>query len=139
MLITSRNRPVAELGPPPTVAPDDALLQEVARRLSEAAPGADIILFGPRGRQQDNDGSELDLVVIETDFDRRWEEAARLRRALRGLEVAVDLVVYRRQEADERREVPGTFLYHAIKEGRVLVGVQPGFAGLDRQRRCSAT
>jgi antitoxin (DNA-binding transcriptional repressor) of toxin-antitoxin stability system len=71
ILITSRNRPMAELRPPLTVGPDDALLEEVARRLSEAAPGAEIVLFGPRDRQQGNGGSELDLVVIESDFDRR--------------------------------------------------------------------
>lgn len=121
ILITSRDRPMAELRPPLTVGPDGALLEEVARRLSEAAPGAEIVLFGPRDRQQGNSGSELDLVVIESDFDRRGEEAARLRKALRGLDTAFELVLYRRREADERRDVPGTFLYHALKEGQLLV------------------
>lgn len=122
ILITSRNRPMAELRPPLTVGPDGALLEEVTRRLSEAAPGAEIVLFGPRDGQQGNSESELDLVVIESDFDRRGEEVARLRRALRGLNTAIDLVLYRRQEAGVRRDVPGTFLYHALKEGRLLAG-----------------
>jgi hypothetical protein len=111
---------MAELRPLLTVGPDDALLEEVARRLSEAAPGAEIVLFGPRDGQQGDCGSELDLVVIESDFDRRGEEAARLRKALRGLDTAIELVLYRRREADERRDVPGTFLYHALAEGRLL-------------------
>lgn len=71
ILVTSRNRPMAELRPLLTVGPDDALLEEVARRLFEAAPGAEIVLFGLRDGQQGNSGSELDLVVIESDFDRR--------------------------------------------------------------------
>ncbi|MBS1892893.1 MAG: type II toxin-antitoxin system prevent-host-death family antitoxin [Actinobacteria bacterium] len=121
ILITSRNRAMAELRPLLTVEPDDALLEEVARRLSEAAPGAEIVLFGPRDGQQGDRGSQLDLVVIESDFDRRGEEAARLRKALRGLDTAIELVLYRRREADERRDVPGTFLYHALKEGRLLI------------------
>jgi prevent-host-death family protein len=121
ILVTSRNRPMAELRPPLPVGPEGALLEEVARRLSEAAPGAEIVLFGPRDGQQGDRGSELDLVVIELDFDRRGEEVARLRGALRGLDTAIDLVLYRRREADERRDVPGTFLYHALKEGRLLV------------------
>ena len=120
LLITHRGRLVAQLGPLPGVGADDALVEEATRRLSEVAPGAEVILFGPRAGQACGD-NELDLVVIESDFDGRRAESARLRRALRGLDAAVDLVLYRRQEADERRGVPGTFLFHALREGRVLI------------------
>ena len=123
LLVTNRNRPVAELGPLPTTGGDEALIEGATRRLSEVAPDAEIVLFGPRARGHAFDDSELDLVVIEPNFDHRGTEAARLRKALRGLDVALDLVLYRRQEANERRSVPGTFLFHALREGRVLVKV----------------
>jgi uncharacterized protein len=99
---------------------DEGLIHEAGRRLSRAAPEADIILFGSRARGEAREDSDLDLLVIEPDFDRRSDEYVRLRKELRGLEVAVDLIVYRRREAEMWRGVPGTFLHQVLEEGRVL-------------------
>jgi len=101
---------------------DEALIEEAGRRLAAAAPEADIILFGSRARGEASPDSDLDLLVIEPDFSRRGEEYVRLRKELRGLDVAIDLLVYRRREAEQWRNVPGTFLNRALGEGRVLVG-----------------
>jgi uncharacterized protein len=101
---------------------DEALIEEAGRRLAAAAPDADVILFGSRARGEAHPESDLDLLVIEEDFGRRGEEYARLRKELRGLDVAIDLLVYRRREADKWRGVPGTFLHRALGEGRVLAG-----------------
>jgi predicted nucleotidyltransferase len=98
------------------------LIEEVGRRLVAAAPGAEIILFGSRAHGEARPDSDLDLIVIEPDFDRRGEEYGRLRKELRGLGVAVDLVIYRRREADQWCGVPGSFLYRALSEGRVFAG-----------------
>ena len=98
------------------------LIEEAGRRLAKAAPGAEVILFGSRARGEASPNSDLDLVVIEPDFARRGEEYGRLRKELRGLGVAVDLVIYRRREAEEWGGVPGSFLHRALKEGRVLAG-----------------
>ena len=99
---------------------DDALIEEAGRRLAKAAPDADIILFGSRARGEAHPDSDLDLVVIEPEFPLRGKESARLRKTLRGLGVAVDLLVYRRSEAEKWRNVPGTLLYDVLREGRVL-------------------
>lgn len=99
---------------------DEDLIQEAGRRLTEAAPDADVIVFGSRARGEARPDSDLDLLVIEPDFDRRGEEYGRLRRELRGLDVAIDLVIYRKREADRWRSVPGSFLHRVLGEGRVL-------------------
>jgi uncharacterized protein len=96
------------------------LIGEVGRRLVAAAPEAEIILFGSRAHDEARPESDLDLIVIEPDFVRRGEEYGRLRKELRGLGVGLDLVIYRRREAEERRGVPGSLLHRALKEGRVL-------------------
>lgn len=101
---------------------EEDLIEEAGRRLTAAAPDADIILFGSRARGEARPDSDLDLLVIEPDFARRGEEYGRLRKELRGLEVAIDLVIYRRREADEWGGVPGSFLHRALGEGRVLAG-----------------
>jgi predicted nucleotidyltransferase len=98
------------------------LIDEARRRLAAAAPTAEVILFGSRARGEARPDSDLDLLVIEPDFDRRGEEYGRLRKELRGLEVAIDLVIYRRREVDDWAGVPGSFLHVALGEGRVLAG-----------------
>lgn len=46
----------------------------------------------------------------------------RLRRALRPLRIAADVLVYSRDEVKRWRDEPGTALYWALKEGRVVYG-----------------
>jgi hypothetical protein len=62
------------------------------------------------------------LHVIEADFARRGEEYGKLRKELRGLGVAIDLVIYRRREAEEWGGVPGNFLHRTLREGVLLGG-----------------
>jgi len=100
----------------------ERLVQEIGYRLSAAAPDAEIILFGSRAHGDARPDSDLDLIVIESDFERRGEEYGRLRNEMHGLGVAIDLIIYRRREADERCGVPGSLLYRALREGRVLGG-----------------
>jgi predicted nucleotidyltransferase len=101
---------------------EEALVAEAGRRLIAAAPEADVILFGSRARGESRPDSDLDLLVIEPDFERRGEEYGRLRRELRGLDVAIDLVIYRKREVEKWRNVPGSFLHRVLGEGRVLAG-----------------
>ncbi len=84
----------------------EALIAEAARRLSEAAPDARVIVFGSHARGDARPDSDLDLLVIEPEVEQRRAESARLRRALRSLEVALDVVVVSAAHADEWREVP---------------------------------
>ena len=105
-----------------TTLTNEALIDEAGRRLAAAAPAAKVILFGARARGKARPDSDLDLLVVEPDFARRGEEYGRLRKELRGLEVAINLVVYRRREAEEWGGLPGTFLHRALGEGRVLAG-----------------
>lgn len=91
-----------------------AALAEVAR------PPARVILFGSHARGEAGPGSDLDLLVIERDVPSRREERVRLRRALKGLGVPIDLIVVSEEQVEEWGEVPGTMLNAALREGRVL-------------------
>ena len=102
---------------------DPALLATAVATLAKAAPDAEqILLFGSHARGQADAGSDLDFLVIEPSVENRAKEMVRLRRALRPLRVPVDVLVYSRAEVDSWGQQPGTALYWALREGRVVHG-----------------
>jgi uncharacterized protein len=101
---------------------DDALIEEIGRRLSEAAPRKSrVVLFGSQARGDETARSDVDLLVIEPSVDDPVQESVRLRRVLRGLGVPIDVLVVDQAEAVRRSAVRGTFVERAFREGRVLV------------------
>lgn len=97
------------------------VIDRAARRLAEAAgPSAKVILFGSHARGDAGAHSDLDFLVLKPIVQDRVQEAARLRRALRGLGVAVDVVVMSIEDAESWSGVRNTLAYDALREGRVL-------------------
>jgi hypothetical protein len=63
----------------------------------------------------------VDLLVIEPFVDDPIAEAVRLRSALDGLRVPIDVLVFGQQDAQRRSAVRGTVVERALREGRILV------------------
>jgi predicted nucleotidyltransferase len=103
-----------------------SLIREAARRLAASATKQiTVVLFGSYARVEADSRSDLDLLVIEPKIEDRNAEYVRLRRGLRGLGVAVDLVLVSQEEVARWRDVPGTLIREALHEGRVLVDDAP--------------
>jgi predicted nucleotidyltransferase len=98
----------------------DELIAEAARRLAAAAPDAEIILFGSHARGDADEHSDLDFLVIEPEVESWGEESVRLRRWLRGLCVAADIIVVSRAYAEKWRDTHGGVVHAALDEGKVL-------------------
>lgn len=99
---------------------DDAVIAEAARRIRDAAPGAQVILFGSHARGAPRADSDLDLLVVEPQVEDASREEVRLRRALRGLGLFADVVVVSSADVRRLRDVPGSVVGVALAEGRVL-------------------
>lgn len=67
-------------------------VEEVVGRIVEVAQPEKIILFGSAVRGEMSPHSDLDILVVKSDAD-HWGLSGRIRRALRGVNAAVDLVV----------------------------------------------
>jgi uncharacterized protein len=98
----------------------EAQIRAVAERLSQAAPDATIILFGSHARGDARDASDLDFLIVEPVVRARRAEMVRLTDAIRGLGVPTDVVVISADDFAEWADEPGTVIYQAATEGRVL-------------------
>jgi predicted nucleotidyltransferase len=101
---------------------DDALIDEIARRLADATPARTrVVLFGSRARLENGARSDVDVLVIQPTVEDPIRESVRLRRTLRGLGVPIDVLVVPQAEADSRSVVRGTVVERALREERILV------------------
>lgn len=95
-------------------------IEEAVGLLKEAATPQRIILFGSYARGNPGEDSDLDFLVVENRVSDRRMEMVRLRRILRPLRIPVDIIVATEDQVEEWGGLPGTALYHALKEGEVM-------------------
>lgn len=100
--------------------PDETLLTEITRRIVAVSDPQQIILFGSQARGDAGPDSDLDLLVIKDEVASPRAEAARIYRALAGLSTPVDVVVARSDYVRRHRDLIGTVVRPALREGRVL-------------------
>ncbi len=101
---------------------DLKIAQGLKSRLLSTANGRirRVILYGSRARGTATSDSDFDLLVIERGSVSKREEMIRLRKALEGIGVPVDVWVMGETEFDETKGVVGGLAYPAHKYGVVL-------------------
>lgn len=99
----------------------EEMIERAGHALVDAASApAKVILFGSRARGDANEGSDFDFLVIERQVDDRLAEAVKLRHALRGFGIPVDVIVMDEGLVERRSKVKGTMVDRALREGRVV-------------------
>jgi uncharacterized protein len=100
----------------------DEKITEAARTLAATASSpATVILFGSHARGEAGGHSDVDFLVIEDELSDQIGEYVRLRKAIRRLGSAVDILVISRAHAEARQRVPGSVIRAAFREGKVIV------------------
>jgi predicted nucleotidyltransferase len=96
-------------------------IYEAAQRIAAAAHGPlKVIVFGSYGRGDADEGTDLDLLVVEREIPDYTQEYLRLHGALDGLGVGVDLLLFSQSEFEKRRDWWTTPVYWTAREGKVL-------------------
>ena len=98
----------------------DAQLEEMVRRIISVGNPEKIILFGSRARQDAQPASDYDLLLIEASDLPRYKRAARYRRALVGVALAKDILVWTPEEVADWQNVPNAFITTVLNDGIVL-------------------
>ena len=96
------------------------LIDEAARRIAAAAPGARVILFGSHARGEAGPDSDVDLLVVEPRVEDRFAEIVRLQRVLAPLRLPADVIVVSEDQVEEWGDVQSTMLHDALREGRIV-------------------
>jgi predicted nucleotidyltransferase len=103
-----------------TTVDTPGLIDAMAARIVRMFHPYMVVLFGSHARGTAGPDSDVDfLIIMDVPGTRR---AARLAiyRALADRPLPVDVVVATPDDVRRRRDLPGTILYPALREGRVL-------------------
>lgn len=96
------------------------LLDTIVSRLTEVVRPARVIVFGSTVTDTANANSDLDLLIVLDEVDNTRLEGVRLRRALRGVGMPLDVIVMRTDCFEETKNVVGGIAYPANKYGKVI-------------------
>ena len=96
------------------------LVPEITRRIVALSNPEKVILFGSYARGDIHPDSDLDFLIILKQVDSTRSESVRLRRALRGLLVPVDLIVATTDQIHRYRDLVGLIYHSALSEGKVV-------------------
>jgi len=91
-----------------------------AELLMSSGSARKVILFGSNARGEAGESSDVDFLVVKKNVPSMVREMVRLRRLLRLLRLPVDIMVVSENDLEEWGQLPGTALYWALKEGKVL-------------------
>jgi predicted nucleotidyltransferase len=95
-------------------------IEEMKRRIVEKTNPDKIILFGSHARGTAGLDSDVDLLVVLRIKDSKRKKAVEIYRYLAGIGLAKDVIVVTPEEIDKYRNVPGTLIRTALREGKVL-------------------
>ncbi len=96
-------------------------VEQAVKRLVETGRPRKIILFGSYVRGEMHRDSDLDvLVVAGNQVENTRKESARLRHALRGLRLCLDVLVVREMDFNRLKDCVGLIYREAARHGQVV-------------------
>jgi predicted nucleotidyltransferase len=95
-------------------------LQEIVRRIVAGFDPEKIILFGSHARGDAGPDSDADLLVVMKVSGSKRRAATRIDLSLLGVDLPVDVIVVTPEEIERYRDIVGTIIYPAVREGKVL-------------------
>ncbi len=118
-LPTTANKPTHPILKPEVQATIDTAVE---RLVAEFKP-EQIWLFGSYAWGEPNEDSDLDFLVVVPESDERpLKRMQRAHRCLRGMRMAMDILVPTREAFDHVRDLKPTLTYKIVREGRLVYG-----------------
>ncbi len=103
-----------------TTAEVQTTIQEMVKRIVEQFNPLKVILFGSYARGTAGPDSDVDLMVIMRVNGSIQEKRLEIRVALNGMGIAKDIAVYTPEQVAKYKDIVGSIIYPAFREGKVL-------------------
>ncbi len=98
-----------------------AKINRAVERIVSVGHPQRVIVFGSTVRGEAGPNSDVDfLVVTKDEVDRPRQESVRLRRALRGIAMPMDILVISEQRLRALVDQPGLIYREAVRSGKVM-------------------
>ena len=104
---------------------DESMTQTIdamVQLLVEGFAPEQIILFGSHARGTAGPDSDVDLLVVMPIMGSKRAKQIEMRVALHDIRVPKDIVLVTPEEVTRRRDIGGTIIRPALREGKVLYG-----------------
>ncbi len=95
-------------------------IREMVRRIVEHFDPDKVILFGSHARGTGGPDSDVDLLVIMPVHGSKREKRIEIRTRLNGSGLAKDIVLVTPEEVERYRDIVGTVIRPALRDGKVL-------------------
>ena len=96
-------------------------VQKVISKIVEVSNPRKLILFGSYARGNQHINSDLDILVVAGDeIDNPRKEGIRIRRALKGINMPMDILVVSENKLEELIAIPGLIYKEAVSKGKVV-------------------
>ncbi|MFP4687749.1 MAG: nucleotidyltransferase domain-containing protein [bacterium] len=99
---------------------NDDVISEILNVICEVADPVKVILFGSAARDEADQESDFDFLVVVSDGTHRRRTAQKIHENLFGIGCAKDIVVVTESDVEDYKDSPALVIYPALKEGRVL-------------------
>lgn len=103
-----------------TTERSEEIIREMVRRIVEGFHPEMVVLFGSHARGSAGPDSDVDLLVVMPVVGSKRDLTIRIRKALAGMGLAKDVIVATPEELDRYRDLVGTIIYPAMREGRAV-------------------
>ena len=95
-------------------------IREMVNRIVDQFKPEKIILFGSYARGTAGPDSDADLLVVMPVEGSKRKRATEIDLALFGIDMPADVVVVTPEEFERQKDVIGTFVHPAVREGQVV-------------------
>ena len=92
----------------------------MVRRIVDRMHPRRIILFGSYARGSADADSDVDLLVVLPRNGSKRKKTVEIYRLLAGMGVPKDVIVVTPEEIEKYRNIPGTIIQPAMREGKVV-------------------
>ncbi len=96
-------------------------VEAAIRKIIEVARPTKLIIFGSYAMNKVDPNSDVDFLIVTTnEIENARKESVRVRRALRGIGMPMDILVVPEKIWIELKDKPGLIYREALKSGKVV-------------------